>query len=231
MGGINISEIAPTKKAENSKIRKRRVKLSELSSNYAAKSGSKVVAKPQESGSKVVAQPQESGSKVVAQPQESSSKVVAKSGSKKQQNNESGSKVVAQPVAKVVAKPQESSSKVVAKSVFLELSGLQRKLLTILYFSCRKNGEKVTSPFSIQHLAESLKTTIGTTKNTIHRLVSKGLIEKYEFKNGRGGWTKYKLRNKTYNDMLQNESDSKLVAQSQESSSKVVAQLVAQPVA
>ena len=143
----------------------------------------------------------------------------------------SSSKVVAQPVAEVVANYQQSDSKVVAKTHFSELSGLQRNLLKVLYYSCRSNGQKITQPLSIQYLSESLKTTSGTIKNGIHRLVKKGFIQKYCFKNGRGGWTEYKLENHTYNELLQSESSSKVIAKGEQSSSKVVAQPVAELVA
>ena len=117
--------------------------------------------------------------------------------------------MVAQPVAEVVA-----------KSGFQELSGIQRKLLEIVYMSCRKNGDKISAPITISYLSILLKTSSGTVKNGIHRLQKKELLHKENFKNGRGGWTQYRLHEDTYQDLLQYESDSKLVAQP-------VAQLVA----
>jgi len=144
---------------------------------------------------------------------------------------QSGSKVVAQPIAEVVANYQQSGSKVVARTSLSQLSGLQRNLLRILYHSCRDCGQKHTQPLSIQHLQDCLQTSSGTVKNAIHRLIHKGIIIKYESKNGRGGWTQYKIENSSYTEMLQFESDSKVVANYQQSSSKVVAQPIAQPIA
>ena len=163
------------------------------------------------------------------------SKVVAngkQSGStKKQKNQETSSKVVAQPVAELVAKYEQSSSKVVAKSSFQELTGIQKKLTTIIYNSCRKKGEKISSPITIEYLSDVAKTSSGTVKNAILRLQKKNILTKEKFKNGRGGWTQYKLSDETYQDLLQCESDSKLVAKYEQTSSKVVAQPVAELVA
>ncbi|MCP4159024.1 MAG: hypothetical protein GY760_03025 [Deltaproteobacteria bacterium] len=217
MSGINISQLVKNKEPTTSKKRrKKRLNLSDFSKEYSNHQA--------ESSSKVVAQP-------VANYQQSDSKLVARTSSTEIAEKESSSKVVAQPVAEVVANYQQSDSKLVANSRFSELSGLQRNLLRTLYYSCRNNGKKITQPLSIQYLSESLETTSGTVKNGIHRLVSKGLIQKDRFKNGRGGWTQYKLEDHTYNELLQDESSSKVVANYQQSSSKVVAQPVAELVA
>ena len=123
------------------------------------------------------------------------------------------------------------AAKLVAKNTFFSLSGLQKKILEILYSSCRNLGEKTTQKLSIQYLCEQVKTTPRTVKNALHRLIKKNLISKYQFKNGRGGWTQYTLSNSVYSDLLQNETTSKVVANYQQSDSKVVAQRVAEVVA
>ena len=190
-----------------------------------ADSNSGVIANYQQVTSKVVAKPI---AEVVANHQQSGSKVVAEVVANHKQ---SGSKVVAQPIAEVVANYQQSGSKVVAKTPLSQLSGLQLNLLQILYHSCRNHGQKYTQPLSVQHLQNYLKTSTGTVKNAIHRLIHKEIIAKYESKNGRGGWTQYKIENFAYAELLQFESDSKVVANYQQSGSKVVAQPIAQPIA
>ncbi len=144
---------------------------------------------------------------------------------------ETGSKVVAQPVAEVIAKYKQTGSKLVAKTGFQELTGIQKNLVEIIYQSCRRNGEKISSPTSVDYLSSALQTSAGTIKNAIIRLVRKGVLSKESFKNGRGGWTQYRLLEGTYQDLLQHESDSKVIANYEQTGSKVVAQLVAQPVA
>ena len=225
---MKLSELKIKNNQTDSVRKKRNTPAINIINNYKeahqGKNDSKVVANYQQSSSKVVAKP-------VANYQQSSSKVVAKSGSKKSEKDKSGSKVVAQLVAEVVANYQQSGSKVVAKINIQQLSGLQHNLLKVLYYSCRNKGQKQTEPFSIEYLKESLQTTSGTIKNAVHRLIKKGFISKYKFKNGRGGWTQYKLTESTYTAMIQSESDSKVVANYQQSGSKLVAQVVAQPVA
>ena len=196
--------------------------------NIEKKTSSKLVEKYEQSGSKVVA-------KQVAKYEQSGSKVVAKQVAKYEQSGStkqrSGSKVVAQPVAEQVAKYEQSGSKVVAKSSFQELTGIQKKITEIVYNSCRRNGEKISSPITIEYLSNILETSSGTVKNAILRLQKKNILTKEISKNGRGGWTQYKLHNETYQDLLQYESDSKVVAKYEQSGSKVVAQPVAKQVA
>ena len=199
----------------------------------------KQVANYKQSGSKVVAQPaanyKQSGSKVVAQPaanyKQSGSKVVAKSKVGVSKKQESISKVVAQPVAQPVANYKQSGSKVVAKCSFQELTGLQKKLTEMIYQSCRRRGEKISSPITIEYFSKILETSSGTLKNAILRLQKKNVLSKHSYKNGRGGWTQYQINDVIYQDLLQHESDSKVVANYKQSDSKVVAQPVAQPVA
>ena len=226
MTGIQISDLTANNPPPNKRRRKKKIpNLAELSQEYKnltiKQTGSKVVANYQQTGSKVVAQ-------TVANYQQTGSKVVAES---KVNNQQTGSKVVAQPVAEVVAKYQQTDSKVVAKNTFFALSGIQKELLEVLYSSCRNMGQKVTQKLSIQYLKEQVNKDTGTTKNAVHRLIKKHLISKYQFKNGRGGWTQYRLTDSVYSELLQNETGSKVVANYQQTGSKVVAQPVAEVVA
>ena len=182
-----------------------------------------------------VANYEQSGSKVVAKPvanyEQSGSKVVAKPKSDISKKQETSSKVVAEPVAQLVANYEQSSSKVVANCSFQELTGLQRKLTEIVYQSCRRRGEKISSPITIGYFSRILETSSGTVKNAILRLQKKHILSKHNHKNGRGGWTQYQINDATYQDLLQHESDSKVVANYEQSGSKVVAEPVAQLVA
>jgi predicted transcriptional regulator len=198
--------------------------LDKYSDKKAEKSGDKAETKPEPNLS-------QTSSKVVAKYKQTSSKVVAKYEQHNSKKFETGSKVVAQPVAEVIAKYKQTGSKLVAKTGFQELTGIQKNLVEIIYQSCRRNGEKISSPTSVDYLSSALQTSAGTIKNAIIRLVRKGVLSKESFKNGRGGWTQYRLLEGTYQDLLQHESDSKVIANYEQTGSKVVAQLVAQPVA
>ena len=196
---------------------KKKKKINLTNSKSTMKTSSKVVANYEQSVSAT-------SGKVVANYEQTSSK-------RSTAESKSGSKVVAQPVAQVVANYEQTSSKVVAKCSFFELSGHQRNLIEIIYKSCRRLGSKTSPPLSIEYLSKNAQTARGTVKNAILRLQKKGLLLKANFKNGRGGWTQYQLSEKVYQELLQQESDSKVVANYGQSSSKVVAQPVAQLVA
>ena len=88
---------------------------------------------------------------------------------------------------------------------FSQLSGLQEKLIEILYFSCRINGQKITQPISKKFLMKQLKTTRGTLKSIISRLIFKKLIAKHKSHSGRSGWVQYELSSTIYSELLQNE--------------------------
>jgi hypothetical protein len=168
-----------------------------------------------QTGSKVVA---ETGSKLVAKWQQSGSKLVA-------ENNETGS---------------TTGSKVVANISFPSLIGLQKKIILFLYESCKAARSKITNPISLEHLSDSLKASIGTIKSAIRRLENKRLLTRVEYKNGRGGWSKYSIPEDLFKELLQIETgskvvakwyqtDSKVVANWEQSGSKVVSELVANP--
>ena len=176
----------------------------------------KLVANREQTGSKtsskLVANREQTGSKT-------SSKLVAKPTHEK--------KPVAQPVAKGIANWEQTGSKLVANQSFFQLTGLQKKLVETIYFFCRKNRTNTSPPITIQHLSEDLKSSSGTIKNALHRLMAKGFVFKHSYKNGRGGWTQYRLGDSVYSELFDFETSSKLVANREQTSSKPVAQPVA----
>ena len=103
-------------------------------------------------------------------------------------------------------------SKVVANATYFQLTGLQKNLLDSIHKICIHGGQKVTPPITVNYLAEITQTSIGTVKNAITRLCEKGLLKKDKFKDGRGGWTKYRISDAAYSEIIQSESMSKVVA-------------------
>lgn len=160
---------------------------------------------------------------------------------------QTGSKVVAkweQSGSKLVAEKQETGSatgsKVVANFSFSSLIGLQKKIILFLYESCKTTRSKLTNPISLEHMSDMLKASIGTIKSAIRRLENKQLLTRAEYKNGRGGWSKYSIPEHLFQELLQIEtgskvvanwyqSDSKVVANWEQSGSKLVSELVANP--
>ncbi|MEO5970349.1 MAG: hypothetical protein ABIQ95_10520 [Bdellovibrionia bacterium] len=92
------------------------------------------------------------------------------------------------------------------KISFFELIGLQKKLAVYVYNSCKLTRSDISGPISLQSLAENLKSTAGSVKTTAKRLRQKGIITTVDQKEGRGGFTKYRLNDAIYNEILQDES-------------------------
>jgi hypothetical protein len=133
--------------------------------------------------------------------------------------------------SKVVANREQSGSKVVAKITFSELVGLQREIILFICHECKKSRSKITDALTLEHISKSLKHSSGAVKNAIGRLQKKSCLIRMGFKNGRGGWSRYEVPDDIYHDALRIETGSKLVANREQTDSKVVAQPIAQPIA
>jgi hypothetical protein len=173
--------------------------------------------------SKLVANREQTGSKLVANQEQTSSKNDVETSPE--------NKLVAQPVAKKVANWEQTSSKPVAETSISQVVGNERKLLCLVFDECRKEGTLSPPPLTREFIAASLDTSHGTVKSAILRLERKGYLLRQTCKVGRGGWVQLSLPKDTFQKMLLNETGSKLVANEEQSGSKSVAKLVAQPVA
>ena len=132
---------------------------------------------------------------------------------------------------------QQTDNKLTTAVAFCELSGLQQILTKIVFYYCNENASDVTPPISISYLAEMAKSSIKSVKVTIQRLAKKGVISKHRFKNGRGGWTQYKIEKRIYSELLTSEqtgnklttnwqqTDNKLTTNWQQTSNKLATQL------
>ncbi len=78
---------------------------------------------------------------------------------------------------------------------------------------------------SLEYIASICQTTKLSAHKSIQRLEAKGLIVRTEFKNGRGGWTRYELPESVYQDILHNENFSNLRTNLGQMQDKVGAQL------
>jgi len=186
------------------------------------KSSSKVVANRKQSGSKDVV-------KVVANNEQTVSKVVATNKSSSSPFLETVSATVSSSVSKVVANNEQTVSKVVATNAVSALVGLQRSILFLIFNECQLNRAEISSPLSLEHVAAHCDSTEKTVKNAIYRLIQKRFISRAHYKDGRGGWTQYKLSKTVFQDILHYETVSKVEANRKQTISKVVAKVVAQP--
>ncbi len=89
---------------------------------------------------------------------------------------------------------------------FFSLIGLQRKILIFIHNQCKICRDKVTFPLSIENIATHCNTTFSSARKALQRLEKKQFIIRKEFKNGRGGWTRYELPNNTFQELMQYEN-------------------------
>ena len=105
---------------------------------------------------------------------------------------------------------RQSTDKPKTNPEFSALVGLQRKILLMIFDSCRVNGSRESLKMTIESFSEQLKSPRSSVQKTIQRIEGKGFISRASFKNGRGGWTIYSLPKDVYQQMVQSETTDKL---------------------
>ena len=126
------------------------------------------------------------------------------------QRLETGHKLDTQPDTQRDTNRTQTSNKPDTHLAFTRLVGLQRKVLIFIYRACQIARGRLTDPLALEHIARSLNIRTGSVKTTLRRLEEKGYIHRIEFKNGRGGWSKYELPNPIFTAMFQLETEHKL---------------------
>ena len=132
-------------------------------------------------------------------------KVDQKQQSGQQTDTESGSKVDHE----VGQKRIKSGLKVDQNHAISQVVGLQRNLLSSIFDDCLNSGSKESPFYNIGQLAVRLNCSNPSVKSAIRQLRIKGLIEKFDFKDGRGGGTRFSIPDLIYRDLV-NESRSKV---------------------
>jgi len=109
------------------------------------------------------------------------------------------------------------------------LVGIQRKVIFAIYQNCKLLGENVTQEITLDYIASIIESHKNTVKTTINRLKKKSYIEIAEYKDGRGGWVKYRLPQAIYVDLIRYEKlDS--MAKNDENGKQTVNKRYTQPV-
>jgi predicted transcriptional regulator len=78
------------------------------------------------------------------------------------------------------------------KPAFIELSELQQKVLVALLSYKGKDGN--TRPIRINQFSQEIGVPVSSLKKTIQRLELLGFIIREQYKQGRGGWTIYSIK-------------------------------------
>lgn len=84
----------------------------------------------------------------------------------------------------------------------LTISGAQRVILDFLFEQCVFNNSLITPPLTKESLLAKTQIKEETALSSIKRLRSKHLIDRVDYKDGKGGWTRYKLAEITYKELL-----------------------------
>jgi hypothetical protein len=122
---------------------------------------------------------------------------------------------------KVEPKLSQSEAKVEPKHPLSVLIGLQRNVLLYVYESCRAEGAKVSAPIGIENLSRGLETTVSAARKATQRIEQKGYLSRVQYKDGRGGWTRYAIPDVVYNALLLQETRAKVKPNISQSRAKV----------
>ena len=85
---------------------------------------------------------------------------------------------------------------------FQKLSKQSRSILNYIYEDCIRNHSLETGPISLSELVDCSGGTRGSVKVTLQRLRDLNCIDRVDYKDGQSGWTRYKLSNKIYSEIL-----------------------------
>ena len=124
---------------------------------------------------------------------------------------------------------QQTDNKLATNNGFYSLTGLQRESIILIYQECKKSLSKTTDPLTLEYLSSVLRCTSGVVKVTLQRLEKKGCLIRKEFKNGRGGWSKYELPKDIYNEIILKETDNKLITNRQQTDNKLATKPATEP--
>ena len=93
---------------------------------------------------------------------------------------------------------------------FSLLVGLQKQIAIFLFEECQSTLTEETTGLTIDYISMSCNTTKSAARKALQRLEQKKIIIRYEFKNGRSGWTRYKLPDVIYQEIHHLKSLNKL---------------------
>ena len=142
---------------------------------------------------------------------------------------ETENKLSTQPRTELRTFSEQTTNKLRTNSSFSQLVGLQKKIIETLYSFCRVSGEKITDKLSLEFLATSCKANPAVVQVTTRRLIIKGVLSKFDSKEGRGGWTRYSLPEVIYRELFQLETENKLRTNAEQTESKLSTQPRTEP--
>jgi hypothetical protein len=179
----------------------------------------------QETGNKPTINRQESDKELTINRQESDKQKSPVSAYRQESDKEVASK----PTSEKARKRQETDYKPNIEYVYSSLVGLEKTLTEFIYKECQIARSKVTKALSLEYIEKAINKTKGSIKNTLQHIEKKGVIKRFKFKNGRGGWTQYELPDDIYNEIFQFEIGNKPTINWQETDNKVTSKPTSKP--
>ena len=108
--------------------------------------------------------------------------------------------IVSAPVgAKLVHKEGEHSP---LESI-TSLAGAQRITIQFLFNRCLWNNSLVSPPITKQQLIEGTQLKEETVLSAVKRLRLKNILDRHAYKDGKSGWTQYRISEESYRELLQ----------------------------
>lgn len=95
----------------------------------------------------------------------------------------------------------KQSGNIMVPEPYSMLVGLQREIIILIFEECQRANSRITDSLTLEYIALSLKRTSGSVKTSIQRLEKKGYLNRVQFKNGRGGWSRYGLSEILYQEI------------------------------
>ena len=124
---------------------------------------------------------------------------------------------------------RQTEDKLETIPAFSTLVGLQRKIIVFIFHATTSARAFTTGPITLEHLSDSCESSTSSVKKTLQRLENKAFLKRVEFKNGRGGWTKYELHTNVFQELLRNGTRDKLETNRGQTEDKVGTQPRTQP--
>jgi len=91
----------------------------------------------------------------------------------------------------------------ISKCSVFELTGLQKKLVDLIFSECLKTGSLISPHLTNEYIRNAIKASVGTTKTTLSRVVDKGILIRRPGKYCRGGWVVLEIPTDVYQDLVQ----------------------------
>ncbi|HEU5366658.1 MAG TPA: hypothetical protein VFU62_14065 [Hanamia sp.] len=120
---------------------------------------------------------------------------------------------------------RQTEDKLKTSKLLAKLSGLQKAILLFIYDECQAVLDSVTAPLTIEYVSHACRSPISSVRKTIQRMIGKNILIRDDHKDGRGGWTQYRLPEAIYQEINYLKSRNKLETNLRQTQDKLETQL------